>query len=142
MFNPTQWNYEIYNRELLAIMMTLQDFRKHLMMAKHDFEIWTDHTNLQYFKKPQKLNRRQARWLTELQEFHFTLHHIPGKSNSKADILSRQPGFEKGIDDNDDTILLPPHLFSTTDTIIDGKNTLLLQQITFDLTQIPIPFLD
>ena len=88
-FNPTQRNYEIYDRELLAIMTALQDFRKHLMTAKQTFEIWTDHANLQYFKKPQKLNRRQARWLTELQEFHFTLHHIPGKSNSKADILSR-----------------------------------------------------
>ena len=73
------------------------------MTAKQVFEVWTDHANLQYFKKPQKLNRRQARWLTELQEFHFTLHHIPGKQNSKADILSRRPGFEKGTDDNDDT---------------------------------------
>jgi hypothetical protein len=70
-------------------MAALEEFRKHLMTAKQDFEIWTDHANLQYFKKPQKLNRRQARWLSELQEYHFTLHHIAGKANSKADILSR-----------------------------------------------------
>jgi hypothetical protein len=67
--------------------------------------------NLQYFKKPQKLNRRQARWLTELQEFHFTIHHIPGKANSKADILSRRAGFDRGVNDNDDEVLLPSILF-------------------------------
>ncbi len=37
--------------------------------AAQDFEIWTDHQNLQYFRKPQKLNRRQARWVTELAEY-------------------------------------------------------------------------
>jgi len=52
-------------------------------------------------------------WLTELQEFHFMLHHIPGKQKLNANILSRQPGFEKGTEDNDDTNLLPPVLFST-----------------------------
>jgi hypothetical protein len=62
-------------------------------------------------KKPQKLNRRQARWLMELQEFHFKLHYITGKANSKADILSRRPGFEKGVNDNDNIIVLPKILF-------------------------------
>jgi len=33
----------------------------------------TDHQNLQYFRQPQKVNRRQARWLTELAQYHFTL---------------------------------------------------------------------
>jgi len=107
----TERNYEIYDRELLAIMAALQHFRHYLMGAKQEFEIWTDHANLQYFKKPEKLNRRQARWLTELQEYDFTLHHIPGKSNSKADILSRRPGFKRGAEDNDNTILLPSSLF-------------------------------
>lgn len=68
-------------------------------------------TNLQYFKKPQNLNQWQAYWLTELQEFHFILHHIPGKANSKADILSCHPGFDQGQDNNYDVTLLPPTLF-------------------------------
>src|ERR1700722_139171 len=102
----TQRNYEIYDCELLAIMTALEEFRRYLLNAKQSFEIWTDHANLQYFRKPQKLNRWQARWLTELQDYHFTLHHIPGKANSKADILSRHPGHDQGEDDNDDIILL------------------------------------
>jgi hypothetical protein len=67
--SPTQWNYEIYNRELLAIMIPLEDFRRYLINVVSPFEIWTDHTNLQYFKKLQKLNRWQAHWLTELQDY-------------------------------------------------------------------------
>ena len=42
------------------------------------FDVWTDHQNLTYFKKAQKLNRRQARWHTELQEYDFQLVHKLG----------------------------------------------------------------
>ncbi len=45
----TERNYEIYNKELLAIMLTLDEWRHYLMGAAQDFEIWTDHQNLQYF---------------------------------------------------------------------------------------------
>jgi hypothetical protein len=87
-FNPTQRNYDIYNQEFLAIMLALEQHRPQLIGTKQPFKIQTDHANLQYFKKPQKLNRQQARWLTELQDYDFILTHIPGKQNSKADILS------------------------------------------------------
>ncbi len=53
----TERNYEIYDKELLAIMLTLDEWRHYLMGAAVDVEIWTDHQNLQYFWKPQKLNR-------------------------------------------------------------------------------------
>jgi len=54
------------------------------------FEIWTDHENLKYFREPHKLNRQQARWYLKLQNYDFVLRHIPGKTNTKADILSRK----------------------------------------------------
>ncbi len=84
----TERNYEIYDKELLAIMLALEEWRHYLMGAYQDFEIWTDHQNLQYFQKPQKVNRRQAQWITELTEYHFTLHHKAGTANKKADLLS------------------------------------------------------
>ncbi len=83
-------NYEIYDKELLAIMLALVEWRHYLMGVAQDFEIWTDHQNLQYFRKPQRLNHRQARWVTELAEYHFSLHHKSGASNKKADLLSPQ----------------------------------------------------
>jgi hypothetical protein len=107
----TQQNYEIYNRELLAIMLALEEFRKYLINTPEPFEIYTDHANLQSFRKPQDLNRRQAQWLTQLQEYHFTLHHIAGKLNSKADLLLRQPGYDHGENDNKDLVLLDSTCF-------------------------------
>ncbi len=49
-------NYEIYDKELLAIMLALSEWCYYLMGAAKDVEIWTDHQHLQYFRKPQKLN--------------------------------------------------------------------------------------
>ncbi len=86
----TEQNYEIYDKELLAIMLALSEWRHYLMGAAKDVEIWTDHQNLQYYRLPQKLNRRQARWVTELAEYHFVLRHKPGVLNKKADLLSRR----------------------------------------------------
>ena len=54
------------------------------------FEVWTDHENLKYFWEPYKLNRQQAQWYLKLQDYDFILWHIPGKMNTKADILSRK----------------------------------------------------
>src|SRR5204863_6490596 len=82
--------------------------------------------------KPQKLNRRQARWLTELQEYHFTLHHIPGKSNSKADLLSRRHGFDQVLDDNDHLVLLSPAHFRRLVLC-----HMVSDQASYDLTTIP-----
>ncbi|SJK99891.1 uncharacterized protein ARMOST_03202 [Armillaria ostoyae] len=53
----TKHNYKIYDKELLAIMLALSEWRHYLMGATKDVEIWMDHQNLQYFQKPQKLNQ-------------------------------------------------------------------------------------
>ncbi|SJK97333.1 uncharacterized protein ARMOST_00585 [Armillaria ostoyae] len=86
----TECNYEIYDKELLAIMLTLSDWHHYLMGALEDVEIWMDHQNLQYFRKPQKLNRRQARWVTELVEYHFVLKHKP-REDDNGDITVLSP---------------------------------------------------
>jgi len=107
----TQRNYEIYDKEMLAIMLALEEWRHYLIGAAEPFEIWTDHQNLQYFRQPQKVNRRQARWLTELQQYHFKLLHKPGSTHTKPDFLSRPPGLDKGENDNKNVTLLPEHHF-------------------------------
>ena len=53
-------NYEIYDKELLAIVEALVKWRQYLLDAVKPFEVWTDHKNLKYFRKPQKLNRQQT----------------------------------------------------------------------------------
>jgi len=59
-FTPTEQNYDIYKRELLAIMKALTHWQHYLGWTKTPFTILTDHTNLQYWKAPQKLNHQTA----------------------------------------------------------------------------------
>ena len=59
--NKAKRNYEIHNKKMLAIIQCLEVWRHFLEGAKDQFEIWTDHKNLEYFMKAQTLNRRQAR---------------------------------------------------------------------------------
>ena len=87
-FTETECNYDIYNRELLAIMKAIMHWRPYLIWTEKPFTIYTDHANLLYWKSPHKLNRRTARWHSELQDYHFTLEHIPGKTHIAADALS------------------------------------------------------
>jgi len=49
-------NYEIYDKELLAIVEALAKWRQYLLDAAETFEIWTDYENLKYFREPHKLN--------------------------------------------------------------------------------------
>jgi len=58
--NVTECNYEIHDKEMLAVIRCLEAWRHYLEGAKLEFEIWMDHKNLQYFMTSQKLNRRQA----------------------------------------------------------------------------------
>ena len=58
--NKTKRNYEIHNKEMLAIIRGLENWRHLLEDTCFKFKIWTDHKNLKYFMKAQKLNRRQA----------------------------------------------------------------------------------
>jgi hypothetical protein len=58
LLSSAEWNYKVYNKKLLAIMSCLKEWRLYLLGTKDMFEIWTDHLNLTYFCKPQKLNQR------------------------------------------------------------------------------------
>ena len=95
-------------------MKALTHWRHYLGWTKTPFTILTDHANLQYWKAPQKLNRRTARWHADLQEYDFIIKHIPGKINTPADKLSRPPNSDQGDDDNKDQTLLEPKLFIKT----------------------------
>ena len=58
-----------------------------------------------------KLNHRQARWHTKLQEYDFSLIHKPGAQMRRADILSHLSEHVDGKEDNKDVTLLDPKLF-------------------------------
>jgi ribonuclease HI len=109
--NEAERNYNIYNLELLAIIKALCNWRPLLAGSPHDIQVFSDHMNLQYWCDPQKISRRVAREFLELQEFHIKIHHVKGKSNGRADALSRRPDYDQGEHDNTNVTVLPDRLF-------------------------------
>ena len=99
-------NYKIHDKEMLAIICALEEWRHFLEGATHPVEIWTDHKNLEYFMTAKKLNRRQARWSLHLARFNFLLHHCPGHTMGKPDALSRRANHGNGASDNENIVLL------------------------------------
>ena len=56
--NEIKKNYEIHDKEMLAVIRGLENWRHLLKSTKFKFKIWIDHKNLEYFMKAQKLNKR------------------------------------------------------------------------------------
>ena len=111
--NEHERNYEIYDKEMLAIIRALEEYRHYLEGHPEPIEIWSDHLNLTYFRQAHKLSRRQARWALFLTRFNFILRHKPGKTMIRADPLSRRPDHEEGVDsDNQGRTLLTPEFFA------------------------------
>ena len=105
--NETKRNYEIHDKEMLAIIKGLEAWKYLLEGVQFKFEIWIDHKNLEYFMKVQKLNRRQARWALYLSRFDFILKYVPGTRMGKADGLSRKPDWKVGVDrDNKNQVVI------------------------------------
>jgi len=107
--SDTERNYKIYDKEMLAVVRCLEVWRHFLEGAATKFEIWTNHKNLEYFMKAQKLNRRQARWALYLSRFNFMLKHIPRSKMEKVDSLSRRLNWKVGVEkDNEDQRMVKP----------------------------------
>ena len=56
LLNKMERNYEIHDKEMLAIIRGLENWRHLLERVHSKFEVWMDHKNLEYFMKVQKLN--------------------------------------------------------------------------------------
>ena len=129
--NETERNYEIHDKEMLAIIRGLENWR-HLLEGIHfKFEIWMDHKNLEYFMKAQKLNHRQAQWALYLSRFDFTLKHILGKKMGKIDGLSRRPNWKVGIEkDNENQVLIKDNwIYSLQEVVIEEPEEVILEKI-------------
>ena len=112
-FSPAEWNYEIYDRELLAIIRTLSEWCHYIQGSAHTTVVHSNHKNLTYFRNAQKLNRRQAWWSLNLSEFDLQMIHVPGKKMIVSDALSQWTDHFSGNEcDNEDITLLPDHLFA------------------------------
>ena len=82
--SPAQRNYTTTERELLAIVETLKEFKNILLGQK--IRVYTDHENLTY---KQFNSNRVMRWRLLIEEFGPELVYIKGEKNIVADALSR-----------------------------------------------------
>jgi hypothetical protein len=90
--NAAQKNYTTTDKECLAIVWGVRNFRIYLLGKR--FTLQTDHSALQ-FLNTMRLNRdltgRLARYQMFLQEYDFVILYRKGKENINADALSRDP---------------------------------------------------
>ena len=94
---PAECNYDIHDREMLAIVESMKHWRHYLEGAKFPVQILSDHKNLEVFMSTKMLNRRQARWAEFLANYDFVLVHIEGKKNP-ADGPSRRPDYMEDVE--------------------------------------------
>ena len=110
-FNLAEQNYNVYNREFLAIIRGLENWWHLLVGSPHPIVVLMDHNNLQYYQHLQCINRRIAHYLLRMVDYNIRLKHQLGAMN-KADHLSRWPDYDQGKDNNQNVMALLDHLFA------------------------------
>jgi predicted aspartyl protease len=125
--SPAECNYEIYDKELMAIVRAFEEWRPHLESAKGIIEVLSDHKNLEYFTTTKLLNRRQARWSEFLSRFNFKIKYRPGKAGGKPDALTRRSGdLPKGGDERlkfqNQVVLKPENLDLSATSVKEDRS--------------------
>ncbi|CEL54177.1 hypothetical protein RSOLAG1IB_11575 [Rhizoctonia solani AG-1 IB] len=73
-FNDVERNYNTHDKELLAIIQALEEWQIFLESTPQPITVFTDHCNLEYWRKSRSFNRRHARWQLYLADFNFKIH--------------------------------------------------------------------
>ena len=84
---PAEQKYSTIEKECLAIVWAVDKWRPYLLGRR--FHIETDHKPLQWLQTARDPRGKLARWMIRLQEYDFSIGHVPGKENVMADYLSR-----------------------------------------------------
>ena len=109
--NSAERNYEIHDKELLAILEAFMAWKPYLYGADKLITVYTDHQNLQHFLTTKKWNQRQIRWAQLLASFNFKIIYWPGSRSGKPDALSRLPEYrpKEGAEHTEQSILKLEH---------------------------------
>ncbi|MCO5556315.1 hypothetical protein L7F22_009862 [Adiantum nelumboides] len=76
LFSKPEMTAQIYEKELLAVIHALTQWRHYLLGA--DFTVFTDHQSLRYFLSQKQLSEKQMRWANILSQLHFQIVHMQG----------------------------------------------------------------
>jgi hypothetical protein len=97
LLRKSELNYSTIEKELLAIIFSVNIFRHYLYASAVEFLVVTDHQPLVYLMNLKNVSSRLYRWKLALMEFQFKVVHRKGTLNRVADCLSRIPQPEAKI---------------------------------------------
>jgi hypothetical protein len=87
-----EWNYDVHDKESLAIVQALKEWRRYLKGSRQRIKVLTDHKNQVPFTTTKVLSDRKILWSETLNGFHFKIEYRPGKQRAKPDALIRRQG--------------------------------------------------
>ena len=87
--SKAQKNYSIIEKELLALILSLQHFHIYVTSSSSPVVVFSDHNPLVFLHKLKDKNQRLLRWSLLLQVYNLDIQHINGRDNFIADCLSR-----------------------------------------------------
>ncbi|UTT94693.1 hypothetical protein NDA17_005440 [Ustilago hordei] len=124
-------NYEIHDKELLAVVACLTQWRHMLAGLLSQLVILTDHEALKYFKSQRCITGRQAQWAILLADFDFILQYRPGDKGGEPDALTRRTDMQPAGEEQDHNVrqLLPPRVFRET---ADHDSTLVAPMLSME----------
>jgi len=100
-------NWATIEKEAYAIFLTLSKFGH--LLRDNKFLLKTDHKNLTYINAGS--SQKVRRWGIAMQEYDFTIEHVPGKDNFVADSLSRLVANNSPVKPTPPTLALIPEVF-------------------------------
>ena len=134
--SPQEINYEIFDKKLLAIIKSFEEWHSILERAELPVKILIDRKNLQYFMSTKQLFCCQAYQNEFFLRFNFIIQYQPGKLRAKLDALTRRLGDlpkkrDSYLEQMVQTVLKPHNLNSAmkkdliaTPLVIEGEENL------------------
>lgn len=90
--SPAEQNYDIHDKELLAIVAAFKHWRTYVEGAPK-VKVYLDYKNLTRFTTTKELTLRQVRQAELLGQHKFTIIYTLGRENGRADALSRRADY-------------------------------------------------
>ena len=88
-FTPLELNYNVHNKELLAIFKAFKIWHHYLEGSLTLIDVVTDHKNLEYFSTTKLFTHCQVHWSEFLCQFNLTIYFHPGCLGTKPNALMR-----------------------------------------------------